>query len=403
MGIRLKLFVPMLLLILAISLMIHFYWLPNYLKDEREKFIVNETHYIGLLSTALIPGLLTNDISQIHATLRRVLKARTHWYTIRLYNAGNVRLFPLTEKKLPDNNTLKKFEHQVTYEGRDIASMEFWIDINRLLQEDADNIKKLEAILLGLLLVISTSATLLQDRWIRKPLRQLLDFAQQLTHGHYDASLDYQSGDEFGELVASLKNMRDKVNEREKELQAAHADLSKANSLLEHQSNTDALTTIYNRRYFDEMLSKEISRNSRLNTPIALILCDVDYFKQFNDTYGHQEGDYCLRQVALTLQRSFTRSEDVVTRYGGEEFGIILPNTDREQAIEMAVEMQSQVSALKIPHKSSGVADHVTISVGVGVIRPDKDTIMSTLIEEADKALYQAKNDGRNLIRVSVF
>lgn len=401
MGIRLKLFVPMLLLILAVSLMLHFYWLPNYLKGERESFVKNEIFYIELLSTALTPGLLTNDISQIHSTLNRVLVNRKHWYSIKLFNADNIKLFPITEKKLPDPNTLKKFEYRVTYEGRDIARMESWVDIDQLLQEDANNIKRLEAILLGLILIISGSATLLQDRWVRKPLRQILDFAHQLTHGHYNATLNYQSRDELGKLVTSLNSMRDKINEREQELQRAHADLSKANSLLEHQSNTDALTMIYNRRYFDEMLAKEFSRNSRMGTPIALILCDVDYFKQFNDTYGHQEGDYCLRRVAMTIQGSFSRTEDVVTRYGGEEFGVILPNTSREQAIEMAEEMQRQVSALNIPHKSSRVANHVTVSIGVGVIRPGKDAIMSTLIDEADKALYQAKNDGRNLIRVS--
>ena len=286
------------------------------------------------------------------------------------------------------------------YEGRKIADMKLLVDINQLLKESENYIKNLEIMLLGLFLVVSVSATLLQDRWIRKPLRQLLDFAHHLSQGHFDANLSYESRDELGQLANTLKSMRDKIDEREKELKTAYAELSKSNSLLEHQNYTDALTTVYNRRYFDEMLAKEISRNSRMKTPIALLLCDVDYFKQFNDTYGHQQGDYCLRQVAMTLQGSFSRAEDVVTRYGGEEFGIILPNTDLNKALEMAEEMQNKIESINIPHMKSDVAHHVTVSVGVGVILPDKETTMSTLIDAADKALYQAKNDGRNLIRV---
>ena len=400
MGIRLKLFVPMLLLIVAVSIILHFYWLPDYLESEKENYIKKENINIELLSTALIPSLLTNDISQIHATLNKVLKSHKHWYSIKVVNADNIRIYPLVEKKVPPLMPLKYFEHRVIYEGRNIAEMKLLVDINQLLKEREDYIKNLEIILLGLFLVVSVSATLLQDRWIRKPLRQLLDFSHHLSQGHFDASLSYESRDELGQLANTLKSMRDKIDQREKELKKAYAELSKSNSLLEHQNYTDALTTVYNRRYFDEMLAKEISRNSRMKTPIALLLCDVDYFKQFNDTYGHQQGDYCLRQVAMTIQGSFSRAEDVVTRYGGEEFGIILPNTDLKKALEMAEEMQNKIESINIPHMKSNVAHHVTVSVGVGVILPDKNTTMSTLIDAADKALYQAKNAGRNVIRV---
>lgn len=401
MSLRFKLFIPMLLLILVVVLLMHFYWLPNYLKLERSSHTEREGLYIELLGTALVPGLITNDIAQVHETLNRVLKNRKHWYAITLHNADNIRLFPLREKQLPDNLPLQRINYRIVNDNRLVGRMELWIDVDSLVREHAGEIGKLENWLLVLVLVISAAAALMQDRWIRSPLQQLLGFAHRLSEGKYDTVLTHRSNDELGELVTSLDRMRMEIRAREEEVRKAYADLSDANSLLEEISNTDAVTRIYNRRYFDQVLANEIGRASRLQAPIAVLLCDIDYFKNYNDTYGHQQGDFCLREVATAIKSAFSRAADVVARYGGEEFGIVLPNTDQEQALMLAQRLRERVNGLLIPHQSSGVADHVTVSIGVAVTLPEKDTIMSMLIEQADKALYEAKNSGRNAIRIA--
>jgi len=269
--------------------------------------------------------------------------------------------------------------------------------MDRLLKNIGFTLFFLVAVLI-LVLFVSVAATFWQSIWINKPLEQLRDLSTSLSQGRYDTILSYQSSDEIGDLVRSFNTMRDDIKERESLVQKANAELSKLNKKLEMVSNTDALTDTANRRLFDEVLAKEVSRNSRQETSIALILCDIDFFKQYNDSYGHQEGDKCLRRVAGAIKKASSRSADLVARYGGEEFAVILPNTSEEQAVKMAQKIQSEVKALEIRHKRSSVSEYVTISLGVVAMVPDRNTTMSALIEDADKALYDAKNEGRNRV-----
>lgn len=400
MGLRAKLFIPMLMLMLIVASLIHFYWLPNYLEFARKNHVANENAYIELLSTALTPSILTNDIAQAYLTLNRVMSKREYWLAVKLYNVDGKRLYPLSEKALPRKRLLDKFNHTITYEQGDIGRMEVWIDIDTLTAKNVSQIESLERLLLMLILAMSFAATIQQDRWIRAPLAELIGFAKGLSQGRYDVALTHQSGDEMGELVDSFNSMRDQIQAREEELQKAYTELSDANDQLEQLSNTDAVTNISNRRYFDEMLAHEISRSSRLHTPVALIICDIDFFKKYNDSYGHHQGDICLREVAKAITHVFERSTDVVARIGGEEFAVILPDANKEDAIKLAHAMREIVEALKLPHQASEVADYVTISVGVTIVVPDKDTVMSMLIQNADKALYLAKHEGRNTVRV---
>jgi adenylate cyclase len=165
---------------------------------------------------------------------------------------------------------------------------------------------------------------------------------------------------------------------------------------LEQLARTDELTQIANRRYFDYFLNKSL-----LSQPIvSLILCDVDFFKQFNDTYGHQAGDRCLQQVAGALRKVVRRS-DVVARYGGEEFAVILPNTTSEVAQRIAERIRLEVIALDIAHAGSKVAPHVTLSCGVSIVSIENASAV-TLIERADAGLYQAKREGRDRVVLSL-
>lgn len=158
----------------------------------------------------------------------------------------------------------------------------------------------------------------------------------------------------------------------------------------------DALTGIANRRKFDESLALEFHRAQRTKSPIALIIADIDHFKDYNDFYGHPQGDRCLTLVAQALQDALRRAGDLVTRYGGEEFGIILPNTNQSTAAAIAENLRIRISTLAIPHEDSPVSPIVSVSLGVAAIVPEIGTDFHSLVSAADVALYEAKHSGRN-------
>ena len=170
---------------------------------------------------------------------------------------------------------------------------------------------------------------------------------------------------------------------------------------LEQLAILDGLTDIYNHRYFQEHLGKEWRRASRSQKPISLIMIDIDFFKKLNDSYGHPVGDECLKQVAQALKKSVNRPGDLVARYGGEEFVAVLPEVDAEGAALIAERMRNAVEVIKFPHRDSPVAAHVTISLGVVSLIPERESSPDTIIGMADKALYAAKESGRNRFQVA--
>jgi adenylate cyclase len=171
--------------------------------------------------------------------------------------------------------------------------------------------------------------------------------------------------------------------------------LQKINQL-QSLSSTDELTQLANRRVFKEQLEKEWHRALRSQHPISLIISDVDYFKLYNDTYGHPQGDECLRQVARAMTKAIKRPGDLVARYGGEEFVILLPETDADGALKIAQTAAANVENLKLEHKASQVSESVTISLGVTSVIPSEDLSLNLLVDTADLGLYEAKRKGRN-------
>jgi diguanylate cyclase (GGDEF)-like protein len=157
----------------------------------------------------------------------------------------------------------------------------------------------------------------------------------------------------------------------------------------------DGLTGVYNRRYFDQQLAIEVSRSARNKSPLALIMLDVDFFKRFNDRYGHQAGDDCLRQVALCVKEGLHRPADLVARYGGEEFVCILPETDYTSAMAMAIDLEQRVRAKAIAHADSDAAKVVTVSLGVAGWDTGGPGSAEALLAESDSQLYKAKHAGR--------
>ncbi|AFZ37202.1 response regulator receiver modulated diguanylate cyclase [Stanieria cyanosphaera PCC 7437] len=177
-----------------------------------------------------------------------------------------------------------------------------------------------------------------------------------------------------------------------------YTQLQIANRQLEQLAILDGLTGLANRRYFDRILDNEWHRLIREQKPLSLILCDIDYFKAYNDTYGHPEGDRCLQKVAQILKTAVKRPADLVTRYGGEEFALILPDTNAEGALVVANFILKQVRKLRIPHQASEICNYVTLSIGTATKIPNSHLVVEHLVKMSDDALYQAKKQGRNQI-----
>lgn len=170
-------------------------------------------------------------------------------------------------------------------------------------------------------------------------------------------------------------------------------------SSAEESANLDGLTALFNRRYYDNALKIELNRAKRNSQPLSIIIIDIDYFKVFNDTYGHQSGDQCLKSIAGALKSQIKRSGEFVARYGGEEFVVVLPHTNLVSAVDIANDIKKSIASLKIPHKNSTVAPFVTISQGVA---STEYTEGNNLFETADKNLYKAKESGRNMVEHSI-
>lgn len=203
----------------------------------------------------------------------------------------------------------------------------------------------------------------------------------------------------FLELYNQKKMIEEQVRLLEMKVKEL-SELQEANFKLESLSTLDGLTGIPNRRSFDDYIEMSIKSCTRLNKPISLIMADIDFFKGYNDNYGHLKGDDCLINVAKSISLSVKRPLDFVTRYGGEEFAVILPETDEEGAKIIAEIIRKNVEELEIAHKSSDVSAYVTLSLGITTKSSSIQYSKNELIEHADKALYNSKSNGRNQVSV---
>ena len=207
------------------------------------------------------------------------------------------------------------------------------------------------------------------------------------------------------EMIARIRyHSKAYINQLERDeafraLEESREKLAEANRALKKLSSLDGLTGIANRRSFDETLFKEWNRAVRSEKPIGLIMLDIDFFKLYNDHYGHQGGDDCLKKVALGLESAIHRDSDFLARYGGEEFSAILPGTDLDGAVKVAEEMRKAIKTLQIAHAKSKVSDIVSISIGVATVIPPRNSEPEILIAAADQALYKAKEDGRDRVK----
>lgn len=229
-------------------------------------------------------------------------------------------------------------------------------------------------------------------------------YGQKLNSGRLQIALD----NSLVQLQQVQKQLQDYQHNLESKVAERTAALNSSNLQLQRLAAMDGLTQVPNRRSFDEYLEGQWQHLKQIQQPLALIMLDVDYFKDYNDHYGHRAGDECLQQLAQSIAESIRRPQDLVARYGGEEFAILLPNTPAAGATRVAKAVLKAIAALNISHETSEVVDlaqqslckRVTFSAGISWMIPQIDIPSSVLVEAADRALYRAKQQGRNCIQV---
>ncbi len=257
------------------------------------------------------------------------------------------------------------------------------------------------------LILIIVAVAYFTGKRISKPVVNMAFVAHHIAEGDLGKRIEEIGTDELGVLGRTLNlmaanlslantNLENRVKSKTQELVNANEDLLALSKKLEKLSQTDELTTLANRRSFNHTYHKEYHRALRSKLPLTTMMLDVDCFKKFNDCYGHDAGDKCLQKVAQSLKAVASRSSDLVTRYGGEEFVILCPDTDHNAAKLLAEQLLSQIYALQIPNKDSTVAPFLTISIGVVTGVPVKHQGEVEYLKKADEALYESKRGGRN-------
>ena len=268
-------------------------------------------------------------------------------------------------------------------------------------------------------LVIAAALGIATSHWLVRPISRLSQAAQGLAL-EATISEDFREGklshtvespnirelhllaQAFNQMVQQLKYSFSHLAEANQELEQRVAErtqaLAQANEELRHSTLIDDLTQAANRKRFTEYLDAVWLQHLRNHQPLSLLICDVDFFKLYNDTYGHPAGDTCLRQITRAMESALRRPSDLLARYGGEEFVIVLPQTNLLGAQQVAERIRQQLSEMEIPHRTSSVSHQVTVSIGASCCLASKEVSTETLISRADQALYQAKRGGRDQV-----
>lgn len=235
-------------------------------------------------------------------------------------------------------------------------------------------------------------------RTIVTPVAQLGRHAEQVAAGNYAVRSEIHVHNELAALATGFNEMSAAIERDIAERQRTKEALLRATRELEALAHVDGLTNIPNRRFFDEKLENEWRRAQRARKPLAVLMVDIDFFKGYNDFYGHGAGDECLKKVAGMLAQALVRPADLVARYGGEEFIAILPDTDADGARLTAERLRTQIESLVLPHARSQAAPHITVSIGSTSSLASPEGSPQALLDAADRMLYQAKAQGRNRV-----
>ena len=277
-----------------------------------------------------------------------------------------------------------------------------------VMKQKIDRIIFQSGMLTLLIIGAGVSLSFIFARQISNPLRDLMKIAREMAGGSTELRVNMHAKDEIGQLGLAFNDMMEAIQTRERALREITAsleqkveerteELRQRNNELVKMATSDPLTRINNRRHFFDLAGNEYERAKRYKHPLSLIIADADYFKNVNDTYGHQVGDELLIKLANFFQEN-VRSVDIVARYGGEEFIILMPQINCKEAAQTAERLRQQIA--QMPLAKSHYQIMLTVSLGVACWNAQKELDFETLIYRADKALYQSKHDGRNRVTV---
>ncbi|TQV71667.1 diguanylate cyclase [Aliikangiella marina] len=352
-------------------------------------------HHLNEFAKRFI-SLPVNEFSKV---IKELLQTSAHFmgcervYIYRLDNAR--RAATLSYEWSADKETLKTFSRNIPIYP-DASEFQSLAECRPLLLTPKYNVKiKQITENLGLsehLATVDAESSFIVPLSHKSQVYGWVGFDIQRTGRHWQNE-DMQNIEELAKVI-NQAIVRKKYEEMR---QSTHLKLIETHGKLSEQAYLDSLTKIANRRYFDQVLRTEIGRAARENSHLSIMLCDIDNFKDYNDTYGHLGGDQCLQKVARTLESSFQRAADFVARFGGEEFVVILPGLDMRGAFEAADRMRRLLYEMNIPHTSSPLG-RLTISIGLTSVKSPAPESASELIEKSDRALYRAKYRGKNRV-----
>jgi diguanylate cyclase (GGDEF)-like protein len=297
-----------------------------------------------------------------------------------------------------------------------LEPMDWYLCAGVYIDELAEPVNRLKMYLASTafcILIFVVCVSIWYSKIVLRPINALIQASERVIEGNYDVQITAGRDDEIGRLTSIFSKMLTQIRQYLADLHTANAELEAVNiglekkveertRQLEELSNQDSLTGIANRRKLDEYLNNAYNMAARNNLSLSLIILDIDFFKRFNDRYGHPAGDECLKIVARGLSDSLHRSTDFVARYGGEEFMVVLSNSSPEDAWKIAERIRVNIERLKIPHEASAVSATVTISLGVCTLTSCQSISLVDFIATADEALYKAKENGRNRTEIDL-
>ncbi len=244
------------------------------------------------------------------------------------------------------------------------------------------------AIIIGMVLFIAAL-----NRTVSRSIRQIREAALSISRGDYDTEIPLSKSAEINDLSRTIMQMAARNRQQLARIESQNREFQKLTMI-------DELTRLGNRRKLDSILNYQWELCLRNKHPVSLLMMDIDFFKKYNDRLGHPEGDVCLQKVSSVLRNCVRRSSDTLIRYGGEEFAVILPETDLNEAAELACLIQNELKSAAIPHPDSAIAPYVTLSIGVNSVIPLPGMNQEELLKMADIMLYRAKDNGRNRVEM---
>lgn len=369
----------------------------------------SEIENIGRAQAALLSGSVWDiEAAAIRNQLQYMVDQRSIGYVRLRAKVGEA--FEAGDARLLGQDGVRVFDvDQPGKPGEAIARLEVVRNLPRLYSEVAWTVAGALVGYGALTTLICILVRIALRNVLERPLRRVADFVRHLSPQRLTTPLvihrrQGHARDEIDLVVDGFRILQQGVDHHirilDQRVEERTRELALANEQLQTLSVVDALTGIYNRRKFEEVWRDEYSRAMRQRTPLAVVLLDVDHFKDYNDHYGHQSGDACLKLVAQVLSASVNRSSDLVARYGGEEFVLVLPGLDKAAAESIAQRLRKAVLDLQVPHAGNSAASHVTVSAGVAAGVPSDPQAPRALLEQADSALYRAKHQGRNQVVV---